>query len=424
MGILNRTKAGIQAFSFAFNNLSKIEKTGQQYFYGFGSGLSSEFWSSSPNGWLKDYLEVPEINASINWKARACSNARLDIVSIKTGQPAPNTLPQARLIRSPNYFQKQKQFIRFTRLLYYIFGNEIIFANRPLGFSIKKASGLFSLPFNCIEYKFDNQKPYFLQTEYPKHEIFVKANGKKYPISLDECFVLCENNVTTENNKVFEGLSRIDGLTGPIKNLRASYEARNVMIENRGALGILTNAGSDAGGAIPLDPEEKEDLQEQFKKYGLTKKQHQFILTSLALKWQQISVDTDKLKLFEEATEDQRKVIDGLGLRQELFAREKGSTYENQIEAERAAYQDTIIPEFEEWTNGMNRFLNLEGTGYKLNATFDHLPCFQINKKEYSTALRLLVMALNEALEVRAISIEQYREMLSDFGVKGEFPTT
>lgn len=424
MGLIQKTRAGLKGFSFAFNNLSKIEQVGSQTWYGFGSGLSSEYWGGDVNTWLKDYLEVPEVQASINWKARAFSNMKLDVVNAETLAPAPGTNKAAQLIRRPNYFQSQKEFIRQTRLFYYIFGNEIIYGNRPFGFSVKTVNGLFSLPYNLLSIKADIQKHFFFQNELPKVEMKMRFGGYEIPIPYTDCMHLNDNNVQLTAKDFLVGTSRLGALQAPIKNLRAAYEARNVMIENRGALGILTNAGADAGGSIPLDPDDKDQLQADFKKYGLTKKQHQFILTSLSLKWQQIAIDTDKLKLFEEATEDQRKIIDGFGLRTELFARERGATYQNQIQAERAVYQDTIIPEAEEWTTALTEYLGLSGTAYKVHGTFDHLAVFQDNKKEYATGLRLLAMALSEAYSQGIISFEQYQEQLAKYGIDGDFPKT
>ena len=423
MGFFNRARFAAKAAQFAFNNLSRLEKVGENIFYPFGFTGAADFWTADVNQWLNDYIQVPEVNAIINWKARAFSNMKLDVVNAKTGEPAPNSLPAARLIRRPNYFQSQKEFIRQSRLFYYIFGNEIIYASRPLAWSVKSATGLFTLPYNLLDIQVKGGKKFIFNEQMPDVVMIFNFGGLNITIPYNECFHLNDNNVQLSDTDFITGMSRLASLQAPIKNLRASYEARNVMIENRGALGILTNDGSDAGGAIPLDPDDKKDLQEQFRKYGLTKKQYQFILTSLSLKWQQIAIDTDKLKLFDEATEDQRKLIDGYGLRQEIFAKQKGSTFENQLQAERAIYQDTIIPEAEEWTIGLTQFLGLEGSAWKVSGTFDHLAVFQENLKEYSTGLRLLVMGLNEALAIGAIDLAQYRRKLEEFGIEGPFPT-
>ena len=416
MGIISKIKS--KTADFFTDNLSKVEAWGNDIFYGINFTGDAGFWTGDKIAWLKDFSEVPEVMAAINWKARAFSNMQLRVESRKTGEILGGNNRVAKLIIKPNYFQSQKQFLYQTKLFHEIFGNEFIRGSRPIGMSYKSVYGLFTLPYGNIKLKTPRGTVFFNRSEMPEVEIIYRNDSRDIPLVYADIIHLTENAANLGSEDFLLGRSQISGLQAPIKNLRASYEARNVLIENRGALGILTNAATDQSGSVPMKTSEKEDLQKQFKKYGLSKKQYQFILTSLNLKWQQIAVDTDKLKLFEEATEDQIKILDAFGLTKDLFSSIKSATFSNKLEAKKQAYQDTIIPESEIWIDALNRYFKTENESYHIVGTFGHLPVFQTDFKAHSTALRLYVMALSEAFEDAAINIEQYKRELAKYGIE------
>ena len=92
------------------------------------------------------------------------------------------------------------------------------------------------------------------------------------------------------------------------------------------------------------------------------------------------------LKLFEETEADTRKICDAFGLPYELLSTEKGTTFDNKKEAKRQFYQDTIIPEADEWIQALNDFFQTKGKSWSIIGTFDHLPIFQENIKERAAA--------------------------------------
>jgi hypothetical protein len=202
-----------------------------------------------------------------------------------------------------------------------------------------------------------------------------------------------------------------------VRNLRAAYEARNVLIENRGALGILSNGSTDGvGSMLPIDPKLKKELQDEYRRYGMTKGQMQIIMTSLNLKWQQMAIDTDKLKLFDECEADTRALCLGYGVPYELIA--AGQTYDNKLRAERQFYQNTIIPEAGEWCDAINRRVEIAGKSWEVSITYDHLPVFQDNVKERAQAMSLMAAAIEKLITNGVMTVEQAQVELQKFGIK------
>ena len=371
---------------------------------------SSMAWASNELKHLKDYMEVAEVASIINIKARAFSSMRLEAVNKTTGKPFQSR--ETEVVNKPNYFQGQKEFLRQTKLFHEIFGNEIIYFLRPIGMPVRS---MFTLPPILVDIDEAEGVPYWLESESPETvKYHIEWAGRR--VALDNSDICHINNAKVKvlPDDVHWGASTMASLQGPISNIRAAYEARNVMIENRGALGILSNSSSDGMGAtMPLLPGEKEELQNDYRKFGMSKDKWQIIITSLNLRWQQMSIDTDKLKLFEEVKADTEQLCDAYGVPFELLANEKGTTFENRRTAEKTFYTGTIIPEAEEWVGAINRKLKTSNLPWEYRASFDHLDIFAENQKDRAQSLTILINGLSKALADGAITLDEYRGELA-----------
>ena len=382
-------------------------------------GNSSVKWDINKLQYLKYYLEVPEVAAVINIKARARAKVKWEVLSKSNDQPVKNNDPIVRTLRQPNYFQSQKEFIMQSVLFKEIFGNEFIYFLSPAAMS-SNIKGMFTIPPMIVDIEETRTPAFWLQSEMPDTVKYTaKWGGQIYPLENNSLIHINNSNVQVRNGNMFLGESPMRSLGVPIRNIIAAYEARNVLIENRGALGILTNNSTDGiGSTLPLDQKEKEKLQEDYQaRYGLTKSKWQMIITSLNLKWQQMAVDIDKLKLFEETKADTERICDAYGVPFELLANEKGVTFDNKKTAEKGFYLNTIIPEAEEQAGALNRYFETMNKSWYLRASFDHLDIFQENKKERAQSVTLIINGLSKAFQDGAITIDQYKEELTKMGV-------
>lgn len=371
---------------------------------------------------LASFTQIPEVNAILNLRARAAGNMRIAAVN-SSGVEVNVSDEIIQLINEPNYFQTKEELFGQTTLFNDIFGNEYLYISKPVG--MRKPIGLFTLPPQAVCVKkvdgLQHNGPFFLNKTFPKTSEyhFKDYDGKEYRLVYDDLIHLNNNQVTFKNEQdYFIGVSKLDALKPAIENIRAAYEARNVLIVNRGAIGILSNGAKDGiGGVAPMDKREKEIVQREFAKYGLTKNQWQVIITNLALSWQQMAIDVDKLKLFEETREDTLKICDAFGTPYEMLSSIRNTTFDNKKEAQRQWYRDTIIPEANIRIAGINKKLNIGEKGYRLVPKFDHLPIFETEKKERAQSLMLTVNALTKALEDGAIDLDQYKLELKKFGI-------
>lgn len=403
--------SGLKSFKHqiirTFSNTS-ITKFDGGYWYGIGA---------SPNGEM-DLLaafSLPEVASIFNKRASAKSNARIQVVNKKSGEPMENNL--SRLLANPNFFQSTKEYINQASLFRDIYGNEYDYLFFGVGIKPENAKSMTSMvpAFIKIDYKSDTL--YFMESEEPNIVYKYTFNGLTTPIPSEQIIHMNDNRVhiSRQDETLLKGESKLKSLMMPLVNIQAAYEARGILIKNRGALGILSNDTKDGiGSTLPLEDKEKENLQNQYRQYGINAGQHQIIITNMALKWQKMGIDIDKLKLFEEVREDAIKIAEAYNYPPELLVFEKSPTLfgENKKAAERSWYQNSIIPEVQEKIQAMNKKFQTENKPYHIIATFDHLAIFQENRKEEVAVFAMTVTALSKALADEVITIEEYRAEL------------
>jgi phage portal protein BeeE len=408
MKIIDRVNKAILGGSY--NNRSPIEKWGGSYFY--GQKLALTLWGDKT---FEAFNKVPEVNAVLNYRANAKKNIKINVISKTTDEPArsPNALKIFKLLNHPNFYQDQKEFIRQSSLFHDISGNEYLYFMNSMGFKPINAKALFSLPPQLVDCKLLNNEHFFQITDNAEIKYTIQINQDVVPLISDHMVHLNDNRVNIENENILKGESKLKALRAPINNIIAAYEARNVFLTKRGALGILSNESKDGtGGSVPLDPKEKNALQEEFKKYGVQHDQFHTIITNMPLTWQQMGVDIDKLKVFEEVREDFYKILDAYGVPQDLFARDRGTTFNNQQNAERRFYESTIIPDAKEWIGALNKFFSLESESYEIVGDFSHLPIFQEDELDRAKVNTQVVNYLSRAFQDGAISLDEYQSEL------------
>lgn len=213
---------------------------------------------------------------------------------------------------------------------------------------------------------------------------------------------------TTDGVNIVNPSSRIESLKYPLSNIKASYHKRNVLLENIGAIGILSARNSDMGGAIPMTAEEKKEIQQSWYR----RSKDEVIITESDVSWNPMSFPTKDLMLFEELTADKMAIIDAYGLNAYLFSQEKGATFSNVKEGIRMAYQDTIIPETQQMYDAIAQQIGLKDEGISLHADFSHIPALQEDENLKAQSMKIKAEAIEKIMAAGvALNEEEIREI-------------
>lgn len=325
------------------------------------------------------------------------------------------------VLKRPNWFQDIKEFQRQTKLFHEIYGEEYLYTLFPVGLTKDRTKALYSIPPNLVTQEYSGNVPFFTLPAKPASlRYYLHSDGGKKEIDKELVIFMNDNKVTystVTDKTVFGGESRMKGLRPSIKNIHMAYESRGVILKHRGAMGILSNRGTDGVGAgLPVDQKEVENIQNKYSQYGGLDNQYQVIITSANLQWQQMSVSPDKLGLFQETEADFNKILDSYGLPSEMFVRQSGSTYENQRQAEKNAYLRTIIPEGNEWIKMLSDSFFPNGE-VSLIMDYMHLPIFHEDTKVRAETLEKMVNSLSQLLMDKIITTDEYREEIIKLGI-------
>ena len=278
---------------------------------------------------------------------------------------------------------------------------------------------------------FDNQEIPDGLTNLNPSEVGIQLTGKSYKQTkiedIIEYYELQNGNSSIEkietnyinHTKVnstkngIKGESPLRPIYMEISNIRSAYQFRNVIMNKRGALGILSNKASNSENSIGLTKNERERLEKQYQKdYGIDSKQMQVIMSNASLEWQPMSFPTKDLMLFEEVESNFKRIIDHFGLNDNLFSKEKASTFNNLEEGLFQAYQSTVIPQGQELANRYAELFGLTQRGEWLERDFSHIKLLQQGDKEKSEILEKKANAMAKLKDLGLYTDDELKDII------------
>ena len=179
-------------------NLFMPRKEGGNWFYPF---YSSRYDAFKDIDCLEAFNCVPEVNAVINMKANAFSNGRFKVVD-DNGTEYPNE-PILQLLKSPNWFQAGKEFMKQTKIFHEVYGNEYLYGFFGIGFKIEDSKAIFTLPPNLVKAEYKETASFFLFNQAPPGlKYYLKRpNLEDLPLPNDQIIHLNDNRARMRQPK-------------------------------------------------------------------------------------------------------------------------------------------------------------------------------------------------------------------------------
>jgi hypothetical protein len=405
---------------------SSYRSNGGLYFFD-DSGTAHHFTYENLNSSLKAYVQCAPITAIINSKAQAYINGKTFILNTQgkakgkeaTGEIATRVRD---LLKKPNPLQSWRHFEAQNYIYQQISGYCVVLPIKPVGFPNSKAKRLWNVPpsmLNIIERPNVN----LLAATSAKDFIWAVQlvwGGLVINLNLDDIFIFKDFTPSASSYVLPE--SRICSLKQPVNNVIGAYEARNVLINRRGALGILSNNGKDVNGTLPLDPEEKKALEEDFKRYGIRKEQVQMIITNAALSWQQMGYPTKELMLFEEIEDDIMRMCDTYSYPYRLLSSNQANSLGGTDAKvfDKRLYQAAIIPESESMYDQWNDFFDLETYGLQMQKDYKHVAALQEDQLNEAIARYRRNQGAEIEFRMNVITLNEWRALNNDDPLDGE----
>lgn len=323
-----------------------------------------------------------------------------------------------RLVQHPNPYQSKTAFLKQIHINLDIFGWCYVLPVKAMGF--KTPSKLFILPPWCLRIERIPQKLYTLTDDTPIRRVWFSWDGfeteideKELILFTDTSSLLCDATLLPEG--------RLKSLEYPITLQLSAYEALATLLQRKGALGILSNTATDIGGPVSMQAGEKEQIQQEFRKYGLTRDQYQIIISNASLEWQAMGMNVKDLMILETLQEAKDAVCDVYNFPRELMSASsgKGATYENKKEAKKSAYQDCIIMEGDDFVAQLNAGLNTEASNIEYALSYEHVECLQDSEETKAKAKSATWLYLKQKWELGVITRNEMLKTAGDDIVTG-----
>jgi phage portal protein BeeE len=363
---------------------------------------SSQVWGKKEAVWLDTgdawrlFVDIPELRTVINKRASMMS-ANVPKLYDKQKNLVENHWLND-LIKQPNAVQSWSDVVYSMSVQDALYSNVVAYCPKR-SFDIRNL--MVVLPNNKLKINLSGKKLKQMDKENLIDSfVFTYDDGTRETIDWIEAIYL----TTADGMNIVKPISRIDSLRFPLSNIQAQYHKRNVLLENLGAIGILSASNLDMGGTIPMTPAEREKIQRDWYR----RQKDEIMITESNLQWNPMSYPTRDLLLFEELSADLIAIIDTYGLNANLFSSEKGSTFSNVRDSMRMVYQDTIQPETQAMYDSIMHQMGLSQQGYYLEADFSHLPVLQDDEKQHAETNKIEVDTYSIMLKDGIITPEQY----------------
>lgn len=363
------------------------------------------------------YNTIPQLKAVVDRKASMFSNMELKLIDIKTGQVIEDP-KLMKLLQNPNPLQSQNEWLRDYKQQHQVYGNQFMYKNKP--------SNISTYPVTLVNISPFYMKPVLSGKLFDQIRIEDIITGYELVnagvIQTFDPTTIMFTKINDLDNPIL-GMSPVVALKLPLTNTQLAYEYRNVIMGEKGAIGILSNDSKDSMGNIAMSKKERRELEAQYRKgYGIKSEQSKVILTDASLNWQPMTYPTRDLLLFEEVDANQLAIIDAFGMNVNLFSN-KNATFENVKQSIIQVYQDTIIPEADLFTQALGQFLLLP-EGQRLVASYDHLAIMKENKLKGMQSIESVVRSLTDSVHAGLITATQAENILAnELGISVEDQT-
>lgn len=383
-----------------------------------GNGVGPQWLglqNKSMQWWSYNYCTP--LASVIDRLAEADTNGILQILDadgkkVKNYSKVPVLSRIMKLMKRPNPLQTWEEFNSQQIVISKIFGYCPVFCVGPVGMDKTYTKSMWNI------------NPYFIQPQ--RNTDFDMMNpdtpgtikiwsltifGRTYSIPDEDILLIKDGFVDATIPDMGLPISKIAGLDFAISNICAAMEADNVLLKKKGPLGVFSyDQKPDMAGLIPMMQEDKDALQDDLRRYGLTVEQLQYVISKSPIKWNPISFNARDLMTKETARAGIDMICDRFSYPAELMSG-KNATYENRSSAEKYLYQSNIQPFSLRRMARYDCFFGLIGM-YNFYMEYNHLAVMQEDIMQAGQAYKAEAEGLDINWKAGIITFNEYRKRL------------
>lgn len=311
-----------------------------------------------------------------------------------------------KVLNNPNPMQDFSQFLKCVHIYVKLYGFCPIYIVR----ATKKSPIVGLVPLPPETFKIESCPSVIeIGSGVKLGKASIEVDNQKIELEQEE-YTIIHDGVFDVNNGVLEFYSPMSSLSEHVRNYAAQIKARGSLIINGGGKGIIHGNDTSEFGNLELTPQEKEELNNEFKyKFGLVGQKYQILVTRAKVGWIPLSFDVSQLQLHEEDTACMKDIANAIGINPNLFISD--STFQNQEAVKKSAYQDVIVPDANRIARALTNILCTDGIKIKID--YSHVPCLQQDLSASALALKNMAIGLQTLKNMGLITNEEARIEIS-----------
>jgi hypothetical protein len=296
------------------------------------------------------------------------------------------------LLNNPNHYQTTIDLLETLRFMMIAQGQSVAYLKRvPGGLSY---NSIYILNPDLIKW------PDCYTTKMSSRALLDKSNGKivydengeNIQIYLKDLLFFYDSPNGLDKKNSYKNKSRLDGLKQTLINTHDSLLAKNIILKTNGKELITGKSGS-----FPLDPEEKERIENLYQaNYGLSKTRKRAIITRADVSHKSLHIALRDLGLDESVKVDGNLIYTALHIPKDILSLEaKKTTYNNFKESMVSFIQNEMQGSMDAVTAVFQKLIT--EPNLVLRANYNHLPVMQFVLLEKYKMIKLRVDALASA---------------------------
>ncbi len=384
------------------NFLSRLLKKSASYYVTVVNQQAPYNWSvnSGQNvtneALISNFETIPEMFTITNYIADKVSNIPVKVVK-PSGKPATNS-ELNKLIANPNEYQSWNELIKLFFSYYEPLGNAYFYGIKPEGMGL--VTKLYCLPVEKTQIILARNKalPAWMN-EVAGYE--VNIGNQIYSLPADMVFHEKYVTLRYDDGSWVYGISKYMPGDKINRELKAIHDAKTSIIEQRGAVGFITNESEQP------DEAQSKVVKEKLKSstgYGLLGDQDKVIVTTEKLRWQQMALGIQELQIIENAKLSFAQMCQLNGFDPVIFSTE-GSTFANKQEAVKDMMNKVIKPKVDNFYKNLSIFLSGGYGGDQIVPDWSQVEELQEDKKA-------MTELLSKQIECMIITPKEAREQL------------
>lgn len=396
-----------KSISLFGRELIRVERnrTGQ-FSYSFLDGNGFE----NSDKYLDISLSNPVLMTVILMRARLYSQMQIKHVD-RNGNEIVNS-PYITLLKQPNFFQSQEDFLFQQMWFLSATGNNYIYQIKA--FSNETPKALYNLIPSKIDFKKTAKVNKFITTERDKkaygEQVFeYTLDNQTYKIKLSDTIPLYDMANGLSCNSFFKSESRVKGISKVLENIDQNLKSKNKNLQFSAK--YIGKNQSNGNEALIRDSDKTAIESVLSKKDVLT--------TNANIEYKHLISDMKKLYLDEQFAEDANKVLLAFEMNKNVLNYfSKDSTYENQSEGVIAYIQNSIQTTAKNTMASLSSQWGLIEKGEMLVASYDHLAVMQKVVNDKIKSFNEMQAAIKLGLENATLTPSEAKKMSDSFKLK------